>query len=331
MTADRRLARVLELLDAAHGPTVHAFPATPTPWASTYALAAGDTRLVARLIAPELAEEPVVRTEFEAARLLGENGIGPRVRLADVAAGVLVMDRVDGSPVRPAAPWQALSLAQVLRRLHSVEPPGGPRLHVRKRVEASAAVAELVAHVPRLAVYGEAADRFDALRGALRTLGTEDRLCHNDLNPGNILFDSSRAWLIDFDHLGTGDPLFDVATATLSLGMDEELGARFVAAYLGRPATAAESARLELLSCLVLLRYGLSALSLVPGGLRDRLGGWTAETVGEPFVFDHRADGELGWSVFRLSLAFVHAGLARADAAPATRAAAALGLLGASV
>ncbi|WP_395363760.1 phosphotransferase [Streptomyces sp. YH02] len=332
MCADARIAGVLELLGLGDEATVRAFPPTPTPWASTYSIAAGGTRRVARLIELQFAEEGVVPTEFKAARFLGDHRIGPLVEHADPATGVLVMDEIDGAPgARPLPLWQALSLARVLRELHALDMGGEPRLHVNKEIAATAAVAELVAKIPGLAVYGEASERFDTLRDALGRLGVAERLCHNDLNRGNVLFDGMRAWLIDFDHLGLGDPLYDVANAMLSLGIDAALREQFLEAYFDRPADANEAARLELLACLVLLRYGLSALSLVPVHLHERLGTWTPEMLGDPFDFTRREQEEVGWLVFRLSLSFIHAGLARLDADPATRAAETLGLLGARV
>jgi aminoglycoside phosphotransferase len=332
MRADPRLSGVLELLGLGDDATVRAFPATPTPWASAYSITGGATRRVARLIELDFAEEGVVPTEFAAARLLGDHGIGPRVRHADPDTGVLVMDEIDGAPAaRPVALWQALSLARVLSELHALDMPGEPRLHVAKELAATAAVARLADQVPELAVYREASQRFDDLRTALGRLGIADRLCHNDLNHGNVVFDGMRAWLIDFDHLGVGDPFYDLANAVLSLGMDDVVREEFLKAYFGRPVDEDEEARLELMACLVLLRYGLSALSLVPDHLHDRLGTWTPDMVGEPFDFRKREHEETGWLVFRLSLSFVHKGLARLAAEPATRAAETLGLLGARV
>jgi aminoglycoside phosphotransferase len=325
---------MLEPLGLGHEASICAFPETPTPWATTYSVTAGPVSLVARLVALHLSDEADIQAEFEVARFLGEHGLGPQVRHADPATGVLVMDRVsDSANVRSPAVWQVLTLARTLRRLHSFQLDAlqlaeAPRLHARKRTIASATVTELIAGVPRLEIYREAFERFDFLRDGLRRLGVPERLCHNDLNPGNVLFDGSRAWLIDFDHSGAGDPLFDVATAALSFGMDETLRAQFLEAYFERPANALESARLELLTCLMLLRYGIFALSLVPAGMRDRLSTWTPEMVGEqPFDFAPLEDESRDWLVFRLSLSFVHAGLARVAAEPAVRALETLGLL----
>jgi aminoglycoside phosphotransferase len=334
MSVDERLTGVLEPLGLGSEAIVRPFPATPTPWATAYSVTAGRTGLVARLVALDLCDEADVRAEFEVARLLGDHGLAPRVRYADPATGVLVMDHVDDAAnVRTPAVWQVLTLARTLRRLHalpldSLRLPEPPRLHVRKRDSASTAAAELIAGVPRLEVYSEAFERFDFLRAGLRRLGVPDRLCHNDLNRGNVLFDDSRAWLIDFDHSGAADPLFDLATAALSFGLDETLRAQFLEAYFDRPANASELARMELLTCLMMLRYGISAMSLVPAGMRDQLSTWTPEMVGDqPFDFAPLENETRGWLVFRLSLSFVHAGLARFAAEPAVRARETLGLL----
>jgi aminoglycoside phosphotransferase len=330
MCADARLASVPEILGLGDTATVSAFPATPTPWASTYSVAGGGIRRVARLIDLEFAEEGVVPTEFRAAQLLGKHGIGPRVEYADPVSGVLVMDEILGAPAtRPIAQWQAFSLARVLRELHTLDMDGEPRLHEGKINSARSGVERLTSRIPELAIYSEASERFDGLRAALGRLGVTDRLCHNDLNRGNVLFDGMRAWLIDFDHLGFGDPLYDLANAMLSLGIEGVLLEKFLEAYFDRPVEASEAARLELMACLVLLRYGLSALSLVPDHLHDRMGTWTSEMLGDPFDFTRRENEEVGWLVFRLSLSFTHAGLARLDAGPATRAAETLGLPGA--
>lgn len=36
-------------------------------------------------------------------------------------------------------------------------------------------------------------------------------LCHNDLNPKNVLLNHTKAWLIDWESAGMNDPLFDIA------------------------------------------------------------------------------------------------------------------------
>ena len=46
-------------------------------------------------------------------------------------------------------------------------------------------------------------------------------LCHNDLNPKNILMDDEQLWLIDWEYSGAGDPLFDLAVVVKSHNLDD--------------------------------------------------------------------------------------------------------------
>jgi tRNA A-37 threonylcarbamoyl transferase component Bud32 len=323
--ANDRLARVVEALRPSAAAKITAFPPTPTPWAVTYRVDwpdLGDSCVVR--IVDDTVDSSETAAEFAAAQQFAEIGVGPGVRLADPAGGVLVMDFIAGAPARPASTPQALALADVLARLHGSDWHSDLRLYASKREAVNVTVRELTAAHDYLALYRTALDQFDGLRAGLATLDSPQALCHNDLNPTNVLFDGDAAWLIDFDHVGAGDPLFDIATAVNALDLRDERAERFVARYLGRPATEAEQARLELLSCLALLRYGLSALTLVPADELTRYASWGPDQVGEAFVFARPAGESLGGSIFRLSLGFATEGLARLRGEPARAAAAQL-------
>lgn len=47
-------------------------------------------------------------------------------------------------------------------------------------------------------------------------------LCHNDLNPKNILMDNEVLRLIDWEYAGVGDPLFDLAVVVKSHNLNDE-------------------------------------------------------------------------------------------------------------
>ncbi|MEV7327305.1 phosphotransferase [Micromonospora sp. NPDC093244] len=321
-TKHERIAHVVKALRPSAVAKTTAFPPTPTPWAATY-----------RVDWPDLGDSCVVRildgnadpaetaVEFAAAQRFAEIGVGPGVRMADPAAGVLVMDFIGGAPARPPSAPQALALADALARLHGADWHVDLRLYASKREAAKATVRELTAAHDHLTLYRTVLDEFDGLRGGLAMLDSPRALCHNDLNPTNVLFDGDTPWLIDFDHVGLGDPLFDVATAMKALDLRDERADRFVTRYLGRPATDVELARLELLSCLALLRYGLMTLTLVPADDLSRLASWGPDQVGEAFVFARPAGESFGGSIFRLSLGFATEGLARLRAEPARAAA----------
>lgn len=300
---------------------------TPTPWAAAYGVqwAGPEDRMAVRLVDPGRSAAQDIRTEFTLAALLGRQGIGPAVYHQDAERGVLAMEMLSEQPPPVEDPRYLEALARLLARLHATPVDGRPQLHVRKRGEARATLEKVLDAVPGLDIYRTAIRQFDTLRAALRSLGTPSVLCHNDLNPHNVVYDGTRPWLIDFDHLGFGDPLFDVATVTDAMRLTPDRRSAFVRHYLGHSPDASQEARLELLSCLVLLRYGLDALTHVGLDVAPRMARWTASDTGEAFVFDHRPGDPIGWSVFRLSLGCVTAGLARMRRPAARQALARLG------
>ena len=56
-------------------------------------------------------------------------------------------------------------------------------------------------------------------------------LCHNDLNPKNILMDDDQLWLIDWEYSGAGDALFDLAVVAKSHNLDSKQIALLIASY----------------------------------------------------------------------------------------------------
>lgn len=56
-------------------------------------------------------------------------------------------------------------------------------------------------------------------------------LCHNDVNPKNILMDDQHLWLIDWECSGMGDPLFDLAVVTQSHNLNPSQRIELILAY----------------------------------------------------------------------------------------------------
>lgn len=58
-------------------------------------------------------------------------------------------------------------------------------------------------------------------------------LSHNDVGPGNLLYDGEHLLLVDWEHAGPNDPLYDLAAISVFLDMDEESRQKLLAAYGG--------------------------------------------------------------------------------------------------
>src|SRR5207244_2253071 len=70
---------------------------------------------------------------------------------------------------------------------------------------------------------------------------------HNDLNPGNMLYDGTRLWFVDWAVASANDPFGDPACLANAAGAGEEEEAVLLAAWLGRAPDRREAARFHLM------------------------------------------------------------------------------------
>ncbi len=159
--------------------------------------------------------------EHEASLVAARLGIGPEV--VRFVHGCLVTNYVEGEVGRidPA------EVGGLLRKLHD-GPPIPARFDAFRVVEAYAASA-LARGVPIPPLYTSAkelADRVETRRGAFRL-----RPCHNDLLPANFIHDGTRAWIVDWEYAGMGDPFFDLANFAVNNDLEEEGERELASAY----------------------------------------------------------------------------------------------------
>jgi len=185
------------------------------------------------------------------ARLAARAGLAPEVVFADPRDGTLVTRFVDGArPMDAAAlrrPGGRERAVAVLRRLHGMEE------RFAGAFDPFAAIARYEALAARRG--GALPDGFAAARAALRAryeaLPAAPAVpCHGDPVPANFLDDGARAWLIDFEYAGNFDRLWDLAYLAAEAGLADADRDRLFRAYLDRPPTAAETARLALYALL---------------------------------------------------------------------------------
>jgi hypothetical protein len=84
---------------------------------------------------------------------------------------------------------------------------------------------------------------------------------HNDPNPGNILYDGERLWLIDWEIAFRNDRFVDVAIVAENLANAPGLEDALLTAWLGHAPTLVDHARLVLMRQLTRLFYGCLMLS----------------------------------------------------------------------
>jgi aminoglycoside phosphotransferase (APT) family kinase protein len=172
--------------------------------------------------------------------------LAPRVRYAEPADGIAIMEHV--APVSLAeygGPGLIVELAQAARLLHQT--PAFP-----PQTDYLEGVSGLIDQFRALDVLDPAAtDELFALwarfRAGYRTR-PEDRVSsHNDLNPGNVVYDGSRLWLVDWDAAFLADRYVDLATLANWFTRDAAGEAALLSTYFGRAPDLEEQARFELM------------------------------------------------------------------------------------
>lgn len=200
-------------------------------------------------------------------RRAAERGVAPAVLHVDEEERAIVSARAPGRPLAaaladPAQRRRALDGVVVqLRALHAVGPDG-----VGERDPVAWLRGLLVAQRPRPGFPGWAEGIEPiAAEGAAVLDGDRRRVVsHNDLNPGNVVWDGERAWLVDWEVAGLGHPFYDLAALAMFLQLDESAALALLAEQEQRPIDDEERITFAALRRLAAVLCGLTLLAMVP-------------------------------------------------------------------
>jgi aminoglycoside phosphotransferase (APT) family kinase protein len=153
------------------------------------------------------------------------------------------------------------SLVGQLRTLHALDPTG-----VDERDPVAYARAQLAAQRGRPGFPAWAADLEPVFAATEATLAGDPRrvVSHNDVNPGNVVWDGTRAWLVDWEVAGLNHPFYDLATLAMFIQLDDPVAHALLAQQEGHPIDAAAGATFAALRRLAALLCGLTFLGMVP-------------------------------------------------------------------
>ena len=260
-------------------------------------------------------------TELTILRRVSDAGVAPAIVHVDEAARAIVSVRVAGAPLPaaladPAQRGPAVgSLVAQLRALHGLDATGiderDPLAHARREHAAQRVR-------PGFPAWADALHPlFDAIEATLARDGRRV-LSHNDLNPGNVLWDGARAWLVDWEVAGLTHPFYDPAVFAMFLQLDDAVAHGLLAQLEDGPVDAGAAATFAALRQLAALLCGLVFASMVPD---LTLLPARAPTLSE-FYAELRAgtlalQDQRGHAAFALAL--LRAGTGGAAPAPATR------------
>jgi aminoglycoside phosphotransferase (APT) family kinase protein len=233
--------------------------------AGVYAVSAESGEYVLRII-PSHETESWTR-QITVMRLASEHGIAPSLALVDDQRKVTVSTRIVGPPfgavlLDPAARDRAIaSLVEQLAKLHalpadSLGPSDPPEFALQLWRAQSVRPG-----FPRWAL-----PFADELHRCAEALARDPRrvLSHNDLNPGNVVWDGTRVWLIDWSVSAIGHPYYDLATISMFLLLGDESALALLAAQEGAPPSEAQAETFRALRRTAAILCGLMFLKLTP-------------------------------------------------------------------
>lgn len=196
--------------------------------------------------------------EVLATRQAAELGVGPPLLGVLPGAGTPVTQWVAGQHLWGTAFAQRLEdVVPLLRRFHSsARLTSGFAVHrvVEQHVRDAAAEG-----VPAPASWPELHSISRRIELAFARAPQPALACHNDLLPANLLFDTGRVWLLDYEYAGLNERFFDLANLAVNAGLDTAGEQALLRLYLGHDAAWAWS-RLQLMKLMSELREGLWAL-----------------------------------------------------------------------
>ena len=228
---------------------------------SNYVATVNDQRYVVRVPGERTELLGIDRAnEAEAARRAADLGIGPPVAGRLPRLGTLITELVPGHHLEPHPFIGRLGeVVTLLQRFHGSGPLAGA-FPIHRVVEWHARDAASHGVIPP-ASYNRLHQQSRRIETAFAVAPLPLVPCHNDLLPGNVLFeeDGRRVWLLDFEYAGMNDRFFDLGNLSVNCGLDHAADEVLLRDYFGG-VTASRWARLQLMKMMSEFREGMWAV-----------------------------------------------------------------------
>ena len=200
---------------------------------------------------------------FVCMRIAAEAVLAPRVRYDDPADGVVIMDLVperslaldypgDGNPL-------IVELAQAIRILHAT-PPFPPLVDYMDGMQMVIGQ-QLQSGLFDPSIFQDLMDRYGEVAAVYRTAAGDRVSSHNDLNPGNVLYDGTRLWLVDWEASFLADRYVDLAAVASWFTRDAAQEDLLLSTYFGAVPTGEQQARFTVMRQINHVLYGMIMLN----------------------------------------------------------------------
>ena len=226
--------------------------------AQLYVVSAGGKKYVVRFFDREKPDK--WEREIANLKVASQGGYGQLSLFAEASQGVVIMEFLPAKQIsseQRQTEHLYVELARVLQKLHCGS-------HFQGSLDVFYRVHKELAKVEAVAKSGIPLDKIQRMLREIQracALRAETAPCHNDLNPGNLIFLGQEFKIIDFETAAQADPYFDLSTVAIFYCMMNPVCERvLVTAYLNREPTPQEEARFYLMKQLVRINYALGFL-----------------------------------------------------------------------
>lgn len=208
-----------------------------------YRIAVDDVSYVLRIIVHRSPMHDPAR-QFACMRTAASVGVSPAVHYTNSETGISIADFIAPPPAGQSSlqSRDVAELGRMLRTLHD-GPPFPEFLTAFQMIDGGHAQLQDV-RLPRAVV--DLLSHYTRIKHVLAS-HVRSTPCHNDLNVGNVLFDGTRQWLIDFDAACMGDPMFDIASFSHWFALDSTRREMLLQSYFNGEPTALERGKLLLM------------------------------------------------------------------------------------
>ncbi len=190
-------------------------------------------------------------------------GIAPPVLYTNIEDGILITGFIEHTSLRAgysSAHLLLMELARTIKAIHTT-PIIAKTERLFDKIDAIANEFRESGILPKI-VIDEVASYYAEIRNHYPYSDTDLVFSHNDLNPGNIIFDGKKIWVIDWDAAFMNDRYVDLAIVANSFVGNEAQEVAFLTAYFGYAPCDSESARFFLMRQVCYLLHAMIMFKL---------------------------------------------------------------------
>lgn len=229
--------------------------------AKLYQLKIDGKNILLRIANLELYSESASESARAAESLASQLNIAPTIYYTNAKLGLIMMEYVLQQPYDLSQLSVLDTFAIMVQRLHSIKSYQNSIMmsigDYVKTIEVIINEIQLQQKMPNVVkqLQAQIAQIVPKLQKSLTYT-----MVHNDINPGNLLFNGQQFFLIDWDRVCLSDPYLDLASIINFFLFDSRLSDYFLKVYFGKSPDENESAKLFLMRQISYYFYGMRFL-----------------------------------------------------------------------